>query len=61
MAPSGPENININILDIWIKPLEALLPIRVNHFNHILLLILKALKLIRNKPKRISPYLDNKI
>ena len=61
MAPSGPENININILDIWIKPPEALLLTRVNYSSYILLLILKVLKLIRNKPKRISLYLDNKI
>ena len=59
--PSNPKNMNINILNIWIKPLEALLPIRVNRFNYILLLILKALKLIRNKPKRTGLYLDNKI
>jgi len=61
MAPSGPENININILDIWIKPLEALLLTRVNYSSYILLPALKALKLIRNKPKRIGPHLDNKI
>ena len=53
--------MNINILNIWIKSLEALLSIRVNYSNYILLFILKVLKLIRNKPKYISPYLDNKI
>ena len=53
--------MNINILNIWIKPLEALLSTRVNYSSHILPLILKALKLIRDKPKRIGPYLDNEI
>jgi hypothetical protein len=53
--------MNINILDIWIKPLEALLLTRVNRSSYILSLILKALKLIRNKPKYIGLYLDNKI
>jgi hypothetical protein len=53
--------MNINTLDIWIKPPEALLPTRVNRSNYILPLILKALKLIRNEPKRIGPYLDNEI
>ena len=61
MALSGPENTNINILKARIKPLEALLPIKVNSSSYILLLILKALKLIRDKPKYISPYLNNKI
>jgi hypothetical protein len=53
--------MTINILNTRIKPLEALLPIRVNYSSYILSLILKVLKLIRNKPKHISPYLDNKI
>jgi hypothetical protein len=53
--------MNINILNTRIKPLEALLLTRVNHSSHILSLILKALKLIRNEPKHISPYPDNKI
>jgi hypothetical protein len=53
--------MNINILDIWIKSPEALLPARINYSNYILLFILKVLKLIRNKPKRIGPYLDNEI
>jgi hypothetical protein len=61
MAPSGPENMNINALDIRIKPPEALLPTRVNHSSYILLPILKVLKLIRNEPKRIGPYLDDEI
>ena len=53
--------MNINILDIRIKPLEALLLTRVNYSSYILSLILKALKLIRDEPKRISLYLNNKI
>jgi hypothetical protein len=53
--------MNINILDIWIKPLEALLLTRVNRSSHILLPILKVLKLIRDEPKRIGPYLDDEI
>jgi hypothetical protein len=61
MAPSGPENTNINALDTRIKPPEALLPTRVNHSSYILPPILKALKLIRNEPKRIGPHLDNEI
>jgi hypothetical protein len=61
MAPSSPENMNINILNIRIKPLEALLPTRVNRSSYILPLILKALKSIRDKPKRIGPHPDNKI
>ena len=53
--------MNINILNTWIKPPEALLPTRVNYSSYIFPFILKALKLIRNKPKHISLYLDNKI
>jgi hypothetical protein len=53
--------MNINALDIRIKLLEALLPARVNHSSHIFPPILKALKLIRDKPKRIGPHLDDEI
>jgi hypothetical protein len=61
MAPSSPENTNINTLDTRIKPPEALLPARVNRSSHILLPALKASKSIRNEPKRTGPHPDDEI
>ena len=53
--------MNINALDARIKPPEALLPARVNRSSHILPPALKALKLIRDEPKRTGPHLDDEI